>query len=645
LAALRRRNQGIGVVSEDDSKFGVWGFIKGFGKLVIGILLILQGIVGLAMLLFFVGVFISIGNGIGGGKPVGAHVPKDAALLINPNGVLVEEAEVQDPFTHAIERAYGSNEPQQIEVREVVRAVRNAATDERIKGIVLDLTQLYIPTISASKAHYIAGAIDEFKASGKKVFAVGDYYSQEQYLIASHADEIHLHDKGSLVFVGYASYDAFMKTFLDKLLITPHVFRVGTFKAAVEPFLRDDMSPEAREANLAFLGSMWTSYKEAVEKARGLPAGSIDRFANDLNSILRESNGDFADAALKHKLVDHLSSRPEQLEAMKAAFGEDDDGESFKNVELADYLTAIGPEKDGSNPDVAIITAAGTIVDGEAAPGVAAGGDTIADYLKQALKDDEVKAVVLRIDSPGGSAFASEIIRDGVLALQKAGKPVVVSMGSLAASGGYWIAAPGDEIWAAPTTVTGSIGIFAFFPTFEKAAQYWGLNVDGVGTTSLASIYAAGVGPLEDNVADIFQQSVEDGYRDFLAVVAEGRKLDPAYVDTIGQGRVWIGERAQELKLVDHLGDIDEAVAAAAKRANLTEYDRVNYRETISPLEMFFGQTAVRLMSALGVDRSRVEASRSIVRRAIYAVEKELAVFDEFNDPNALYARCLSCGN
>ncbi|MFZ5615811.1 MAG: signal peptide peptidase SppA [Pseudomonadota bacterium] len=632
-------------MSEDDSRFGVWSFIKGFGKLLIGILLILQGIVGLAMLLLFVGFFVAVSDGFGGKKVAGADVPKDAALLINPNGVLVEESEVKDPFTHAFENAYGVDEPQQIEVRELARAIRAAATDEHIKGLVLDLSQLYIPTISASKAHYIGGVIDEFKTSGKKVYAVGDYYGQEQYLIASHADEIYMHDKGSLVLVGYGAYDAFLKTFLDKMLVTPHVFRVGTFKAAVEPFMRDDMSPEAKEANLDFLGSMWSSYAKAIEKARALPAGSIDRFANDLNSLLRESNGDFAEAALKFKLVDHLSSRPEQLEAMRAAFGEDESGESFKNVDYGTYLRHIGPEKDGSNPDVAIVTAAGAIVDGEAAPGVAAGGDTIAGYLKQALDDEEVKAVVLRIDSPGGSAFASEIIRDGVLALKKAGKPVVVSMGSLAASGGYWIAAPGDQIWASPTTVTGSIGIFAFFPTFEKAAQYWGINIDGVGTTSLASLYATGIGPLEENVADIFQQSVEDGYRDFLDVVAEGRKLDPAYVDTIGQGRVWIGEKAQTLKLVDNLGDIDEAVAAAAKLANLTEYDRVNVREEISPFSVFFGEATAKAMAALGVDRDRAFATRSLVQKAVAAVRKEAAFIEEFNDPNALYARCLSCAN
>jgi protease-4 len=404
------------------------------------------------------------------------------------------------------------------------------------------------------------------------------------------------------------------------------------------------MSPEAKEANLAFLGSMWTAYKASVEKARGLETGSIDRFSNDFNTVLRESAGDLAQAALKSGLVDKLANRIDQKKAMVDAFGETDDDIGYTHATLATYLSAIGPEKDGKAPNVAVVTAAGTIVDGEAAPGVAAGGDTVAANLKTALEDDNVKAVVLRIDSPGGSAFASEIIRDGVLELKAAGKPVVVSMGSLAASGGYWIAAPGDEIWASPTTVTGSIGIFAFFPTFERAAEYWGVNVDGVGTTALSSIYAAGVGPLEANIADIFQQSVEAGYRDFLDVVAEGRDLDAAYVDSVGQGRVWIGEQAIGLKLVDNLGDIDEAVAAAAKRANLDEYDRVEIRETITPFEMWFGTAAARAMAFAGVEKDNALETKSVLRKVIGAVEKKAQFFNEFNDPGALYARCVTCG-
>ncbi len=251
---------------------------------------------------------------------------------------------------------------------------------------------------------------------------------------------------------------------------------------------------------------------------------------------------------------------------------------------------------------------------------------------------------MLRVDSPGGSAFASEIIRDNVLALKQAGKPVVVSMGSLAASGGYWISAPADEIWAAPTTVTGSIGIFAFFPTFENAAAHWGLNIDGVGTSSLSSLYATGLGPLEENAADVFQQSVEDGYRDFLDVVAQGRDLDPTYVDTVGQGRVWIGEKAVELKLVDKLGDIDDAVAAAAALANLEEYDRVEMLEAPTPFGAFFGSAAAKAMVALGFNESKTRATHSAIRKLVAQVEDQAKFLGEFNDPQALYARCMSCG-
>ncbi len=631
-------------VAEEENRPSVWGFIKGFGKLIIGILLILQGVVGLAMILLLIGLFSGASNFMAGGSGPVASVPSEAALVINPNGVLVEEAEPVDPFEQAFQQVYGAEEPSQIEVGEVARAIRKAASDDRIKGVVLDLGSLYIPEISASKAHYLAAALDEFKKSGKKVYAVGDYYSQEQYLLASRADEIYLHDKGSVVLVGYAAYDGYVKSFLEKILVTPHVFRVGTFKAAVEPFLRDDMSPEAKEANLAFLGSMWSSYKSSVESARGLQSGAVDRFSNDFNTVLRESKGDLAKAALNAGLVDKLANRIEQRKAMVAAFGESDDDAGYKSVDLSTYLAAIGAEKDGKNPNIAIVTAAGTIVDGEATPGTAAGGDTVAANLKRALEDDQVKAVVLRVDSPGGSAFASEIIRDGVLELKEAGKPVVVSMGSLAASGGYWISAPGDEIWASPTTVTGSIGIFAFFPTFERAAEYWGVNVDGVGTTNLSSIYAAGLGPLEENIADVFQQSVESGYRDFLDVVSEGRGLDADYVDGVGQGRVWIGEQAKGLKLVDNLGDIDEAVAAAAKRANLTDYDRVKIREEISPFKMIFGQTAVKAMKLAGIDADGARKSQPVLRKIIGAVEKKARFFNEFNDPGALYVRCMTCG-
>jgi protease-4 len=632
-------------VAEHSEAPSVWGFIKGFGKLIVGFLLVIQGVLGLIVMLMIVGLLIAVSNGIGGAKSPTHNVPDGAALLINPNGVLVEQAMPVDPVEMAFKSAYGIDEPGAIEVGEVIRAIRAAAKDDRIKGIVLDLGDLQISPIYASKVHDIGAALEAFKTSGKKVYAIGDFYGQEQYALAAHADEIYMHDKGSVVLIGYGAYDVYLKSFLEKIKVTPHVFRVGTFKAAVEPFLRDDMSPEAKEANLAFLGSMWSAYSANAEKARGLPAGAINDFSNNFGEIIRAVDGDFAKAALSRKLVDHLKSRPEQMDAMKALFGQqDDDEETFKSVELSTYLGAIGAPKDGEAPNVGIVTAAGAIVDGEAPIGEAAGGDTVAMFLKQALDDEDVKAVVLRVDSPGGSAFASEVIRDGVIALQKAGKPVVVSMGSLAASGGYWISAPADEIWASPTTVTGSIGIFAFFPTFENAAAHWGVNVDGVGTTSISSIYGAGLGPLEPNVADIFQQSVEHGYREFLSVVAEGRKLEPAYVDSVGQGRVWIGSKAKDLKLVDKIGDIDDAAAAAARLAKLEAYDAVEIVDSKTSFELFMEDFAGASIRLLGLDHAAPKRTPSIVSKVAREIGQETRFLDEFNDPNALYARCMACG-
>ncbi len=632
-------------MSSEHQSSSVWGFIKGFGKLLIGFLLLVQGVIGLVVMLLFVGLLVSFSDGIaGGGAKKAAAIPQDAALLINPNGVLVEEAEVKDPIEKALEETFGGNAPAQIEIHQLTRAVRSATTDDRIKGIVLDIGQLGISPISASKIHDFAAELRAFKAAGKKVIAVGDYYTQEQYLAAAEADEIYMHREGALILTGYGSYSVFLKSFLDKLLITANVFRVGTFKAAVEPFLRDDMSPEAKEANLAYTSSLWRQYVGAVEAARELPAGSIDRFANQYNDILRAAGGDFAKAALDNGLVDGIKSRADQQAILREAFGAGEKDEGFKNVSLSKYLTALGEEKTTDAPDIAIVIAAGTIVDGDAAPGTAAGGDTISGYLKKAREDEKVKAVVLRVDSPGGSVFASEVIREEVVALKAAGKPVVVSMGSLAASGGYWISAPADEIWAAPTTITGSIGIFGFIPTFEKAAQYWGISIDGIGTTALSPADTIGLAPIDPLIGDIVQQNIEHGYRNFLGVVAEGRDLDQAYVDEIGQGRVWIGERAIELKLVDKIGTLDDAVASAARLANLETYDRVKMIEKVSPFQAFFGTSAAAAMKAVGFNRSDAMATNAAIRRLVSGIERQLQTIAQYNDPNGVYARCVACG-
>ncbi|HPE31900.1 MAG TPA: signal peptide peptidase SppA, partial [Parvularculaceae bacterium] len=459
----------------------------------------------------------------------------------------------------------------------------------------------------------------------------------------AHADKVFMHDFGNVFLYGYGSYGTYVKSLLEKLKITSHVFRVGTFKSAVEPYIRDDMSPEAKEANIAFLTVLWDEYARSVEKARKLPDGAIKQYTNQLGDLLKQAGGDFSKVALDYGLVDGLKSRPEQMAYLMDEFGKSKDGKSFKNVNFRHYLAAIGEEEDGDAPNVAIVTAAGVIVDGEAPVGQAAGGDTVAGFLKQALEDEDVKAVVLRVDSPGGSAFASEVIRDGVLALKAAGKPVVVSMGSLAASGGYWISSAADEIWASPTTITGSIGIFGFFTTFENTASEIGVYVDGVGTTPLSPIMATGVGPLPPEAADIIQQSVEEGYERFLTVVGEGRHLEPSYVDSVGQGRVWIGKTALDLKLVDQLGGIDEAVAAAAKRAGLEEYDVVRVLDRQTPFEKLFGSFSAKVVAAAGLDKGKVRSEQNAVRKLVREAEENVSFLDGFNDPNGLYARCVAC--
>lgn len=629
-------------MSEHESGFSVWGFIKGFAKLIIGVLLVLQGLIGLVILILFVGVMVQVTNGIAGKTdPVSVSIPDDAALVLDPNGVLVEIAEDVNPLEVLREEAYGISEPSQIEVHDLVKVIRAAKDDKRIKGLVLDLGAMGASASSASKLHYLAAEIAKFKESGKKVVAVGDYYSQDQYLLAAAADEIYMNDYGNLVIYGYGAYGTYVKSFLEKLKITSHVFRVGTFKSAVEPFLRDDMSPEAKEANVAYIDVLWREYQISVEASRGLAPGSVANYANNMSSIMASVEGDFGKAALQSGLVDELLSRAEMSEKLIGIFGKSRDGESFKQVGFKRYLTSLDRNHDGSDPNVVVITASGTIVDGEAPVGAAAGGDTIAAQLKRARDDKDIKAVVLRIDSPGGSSFASDIIRDEIIALKAAGKPVVASMGSLAASGGYWIAADADEIWASPTTITGSIGIFGYFNTFENTAAEVGVYVDGVGTTNLSPILATGIGPLPESVSDIIQQSTENGYDRFLAVVGDGRGLEKDYVDSIGQGRVWIGERAQELRLVDKLGTYDDAIAAAAALAKLDKYDVVDMKERRTTFEMFMRNLSSDVLAKAGYGEPKRPAG--LVAKLVKAADDQAKFFEEFNDPNAAYARCITC--
>ncbi|MGV6820247.1 MAG: signal peptide peptidase SppA [Parvularcula sp.] len=634
------------------SRLTVWGFIKGLFKVVIGFSLLIQSLLFIVLMVTIFAVISSFSDSMTGkGEGPDITVPKGGALVLNPQGVLVEVAPPTDPVEEALKSAFGSDSEAQVSVHDLVRAVRAAKDDDRIKAMVLDLQGLYIPSIYASKAHYLADEIEAFRESGKQVVAIGDSYNQEQYLIASEANTVLMNDMGMVFINGYGSYRTYFKSAMDMLGVTGHVFRVGTFKSALEPFMRDDMSPAAKEANMAFLGTLWDDYTSAVEGNRGLQSGSLSAAIQNLPATMEAVGGDAARAAVDMGLVDKLLDRGGQVDFIAGIVGRDEDDEAgFKGISYETYLISVPDAEDREKiGNVAVVTAAGEILDGEQPVGVV-GGDTLSAELREARLDDDVKAVVLRVDSPGGSAFASEIIRDELLKLKEAKKPVVVSMGSLAASGGYWISTSADEIWAAPTTVTGSIGVFGFIPTFENALDKIGVHTDGVGTTPLASINAIGPGPLPEEFGVLVQQSVEDIYRRFLGIVSEGRGMSTSDVDRIAQGRVWIGSTAKELNLVDKIGDIDDAIASAAKRAGLDDYDVVGISDDKTPFEMFLEHLAgAEAQSLVDQDISTQlfggTSRRTInIERLISYAQKEAAFYASFNDPNATYVRCMECG-
>ncbi|MEM9988019.1 MAG: signal peptide peptidase SppA [Pseudomonadota bacterium] len=630
----------------------IWSFLKGLFKIVIGFSLFIQSLLFLILLIFVIGIVSTISVTLSGKADKGPSisVPEGAALVLNPEGVLVETAPPVDPFEEALAGAFGGPATNEVSVHELVAVIRAAKNDTRIEALVLDLQALQIPPIFASKAHYLASEVEAFRESGKPVVAIADAYTQEQYLIASEANDILMHDLGMVLMDGYGRYRTYFKSALDRLKVNSHIFRVGTFKSALEPYIRDDMSEAAKTANQAYLNVLWTNYTNAIDANRGLAPGSSKRLVNTTVERIVAAGGNAGQAALQAGFVDQLMARAEQIQFITNIVGPaKDDSGGFLGVPYSTYRISMPRAQDRQDIDnIAVVTAAGPIVDGDEPYGVAA-GDIVAGKLRAARVNDAVKAVVLRVDSPGGSAFASEIIRDEVLELKAAGKPVIVSMGSLAASGGYWISANADEIWAAPTTVTGSIGVFGFVPTLENTMADLGVNTDGVGTTPLSGIAGAGLGPLPEAYSAIIQASVEEIYDRFLSVVASGRDLSPSRVDQIGQGRVWIGQTARGLSLVDQLGDLDDAITSAAEKAGLEDYDVTGLRNQKSRFEAFLEQFAGADMSDLEEtdmtsDLFGAKQTPSInIQKVAWQVWAEAKFLSSFNDPNAVYLRCIEC--
>jgi protease-4 len=574
-------------------------------------------------------------------------VPDGAALVVRPQGTIVEQLAAGDPLERFVAESAGvGSRTKETLLKDLLDAIRAAKDDKRIKALHLDLDDL--AGAGLTKLRDLGAAIADFRKSGKKVVAYGDDYLQAQYYLAAQADEVYLHPEGAVVLHGIGQWRNYYKEGLDRLGVEVHVFRVGEYKSAVEPYLRNDMSPEAKEMARDTFGDIWRDYLADVAAARKVKSEDVTAWIEAMPDRLRAAGGDAAKAALAAKLVDKLAERDEVRQRMIQLVGEDKETKSFRQIGVQAYLQARGGDRTGATGKgkaVAVVVAKGDIVDGDQPAGTI-GGDSTARLLRRAREDDEVKAVVLRVDSGGGSAFASEIIRRECELVRKAGKPLVVSMGSVAASGGYWIATSSDEIWAAPETITGSIGIFGLFPTIDKPlAKYLGVHTDGVGTTRFADALRPDR-PLDPAVADIAQQYIENGYRDFLSRVAQARKMTPEQVDKIARGRIWSGEDAKGLGLVDQLGGIDQAIESAAKRAKLEKGYRVWYVEKEKSLReriaaMLVAEALDLAVAAGWVTEPSPSASALSLAGRLRELRADVERLSRWNDPHGVYAHCL----
>lgn len=593
-------------------------------------------VLNLIFFIILIAVLVGISNS-GGGKTT---VPKSSALILNLTGNLVIEQQYVDPAEKFAAEAFGQGpDNPEILVRDLVKVINNAKEDKRIKTLVLQLGGLGGGGLD--KMRLVAEALIDFKTSGKPVYAMGDYYGQNQYYLAAHADKLYLNPMGAMIIEGYGRYRMYYKEGLEKLRASVHVFKVGKFKSAVEPYLRDDMSPEARLANETWMNELWSQYKSDVAIARNMDVSNFDERMDQLIPKFESVKGDFAEYALQNGWVDGLRSRNEFREEMVVLLGEADTKEGYDTVSYQKYLGLITPKMtlpESAKDKVAIVIAKGTILDGTQKPGTI-GGDSTAALLREARLDDKVKAVVLQVDSGGGSAFASEVIRKEIDLIKAAGKPVIASMATYAASGGYWISASADQIFAEPSTVTGSIGIFGMMTTFERTLEYVGVRTDGVGTTELA-----GMGPtrgLSPGVKQIIQMNIERGYERFINLVATERDMTAQAVDKIAQGRVWIGTQALELGLVDKLGNLQDAIEAAAGLAELEDYDTKYIAKTLSDKELFWQSFLAGTASVLsGLD---VEPKKSAFQEILAKVDADLKQFTQLNDPLATYAMCIEC--
>ena len=565
-------------------------------------------------------------------------VPDKGILKLHPTGNLVLQRQVTSPFGQLVSGSGGGAETSLVEL---TNALERAQNDERITGVVLNLNDFSggAPALLSE----LGNAIDRFRDTGKPVVAFGSSFNQSQYFVAAHAEAVYLHHDSvdlfsGVVMSGYGVYPTYFKSALDRFKVRYHVFRAGEFKSAVEPYLRDNMSTETRQINLSWLGSLWDQYATTVAERRGVEKRAFKEYTQQYARLLGENNGDGGQLALAYGLVDELVAPHEFDQRLEQRF-EMTDNLAFINHR--DYLTATELSAGLERPDtkkVAVIIASGVILGGYQPPGTI-GADSLAQLLQQAQDNPDVGAVVLRIDSPGGSATAAEYIRQKVLHVQESGKPVVMSMSGYAASGGYWIAAPGNRIFAMPNTVTGSIGAYALFPSLSDTLSEYGVNTDGVGTTPLAGALDP-FRPLVPDMRSVLESSLNRTYSRFVNVVGDGRNLNQSDVLALADGRVWTGNDAMAHGLIDSFGTLEDAVASAALLAGLTGYDVTRLQVTLSPSEQLMRRIIDQGISVCGT-LCNVEDPISLIPGAEevrWLIRQQAAM-----SRPAIYLQCLEC--
>ncbi|BEL85434.1 signal peptide peptidase SppA [Serratia marcescens] len=600
-----------------------WRLLNFIRELILNLFLVLLILVG-------VGIYLSFQSSST------STAPARGALLVDLSGVVVDQPSVNNRVRQWGRELLGasSSRLQENSLFDVVDSIRKAKDDKNITGMVLQLNDF--AGADQPSLRYIGKALREFRDSGKPIFAIGDSYNQTQYYLASYANKVYLSPQGAVDLHGFATNNLYYKSLLDMLKVTTNIFRVGTYKSAVEPLIRDDMSPAAREADSRWIGGLWQNYLETVAANRQLTPQQLFPGAAGVLSGLQAAGGDTARYALDNKLVDELASRTAIENQLVKTFGWDKQANDFNAISIYDYQPKPDANQGGK---IAVVFANGAIMDGPQTPGNV-GGDTTAAELRQARLDPAIKAVVFRVNSPGGSVSASEVIRSELAAVRAAGKPVVVSMGGMAASGGYWVSTPADYIIASPSTLTGSIGIFGIINTYEKTLDTLGVHTDGVATSPLADIAVTKALPQE--FSQMMQLNIENGYKNFLDLVAKSRKMTPQQVDQIAQGHVWLGSDAKANGLVDQLGDFDDAVKKAAELAKLQQWQLDWFVDTPSLSDMVLSQFGVSIHAMLpAAIQAMLPAPLASVANA---VKEQPGLFNNLNDPQNRYAICLTCG-